>query len=246
MENVFLTDRFAKHVGIYGSDNKPSSTKRKGTDIGTVLYSLLQVLNPLWENSLLCRYPKNYSCLIHRLRRVASRNVWSGRWDSNPRPQPWQGCALPLSYARRSPMLLSKHKKCNRKRRKRRQSVAAEQPDAFNCPCTLMEGRGRTHDLNQPFAITGKRFCNSCNFRFSRLSPSRIRFKWVAMTSRRFCSTSLHSWSFTVRLKPTSLVRIFSSYEVCFSHMLPATCSCWGGRRCIWHLQLYLTTEPIR
>ena len=25
---------------------------------------------------------------------------WSGRWDLNPRPQPWQGCALPLSYAR--------------------------------------------------------------------------------------------------------------------------------------------------
>ena len=28
------------------------------------------------------------------------RENWSGRWDSNPRPQPWQGCALPLSYAR--------------------------------------------------------------------------------------------------------------------------------------------------
>lgn len=28
-----------------------------------------------------------------------SRN-WSGRRDSNPRPQPWQGCALPLSYTR--------------------------------------------------------------------------------------------------------------------------------------------------
>ena len=27
-------------------------------------------------------------------------NTWSGRRDSNPRPQPWQGCALPLSYAR--------------------------------------------------------------------------------------------------------------------------------------------------
>src|SRR5262249_53981579 len=27
-------------------------------------------------------------------------DFWSGRWDSNPRPQPWQGCALPLSYAR--------------------------------------------------------------------------------------------------------------------------------------------------
>ena len=31
-----------------------------------------------------CFYPKN----------------WSGRRDSNSRPQPWQGCALPLSYAR--------------------------------------------------------------------------------------------------------------------------------------------------
>ena len=27
---------------------------------------------------------------------------WSGRRDSNPRLQPWQGCALPLSYARLS------------------------------------------------------------------------------------------------------------------------------------------------
>ena len=27
-------------------------------------------------------------------------NFWSGRRDSNPRLQPWQGCALPLSYAR--------------------------------------------------------------------------------------------------------------------------------------------------
>ena len=26
--------------------------------------------------------------------------VWSGRWVSNPRPRPWQGRALPLSYAR--------------------------------------------------------------------------------------------------------------------------------------------------
>ncbi len=25
---------------------------------------------------------------------------WSGRWGSNPRPPPWQGGALPLSYAR--------------------------------------------------------------------------------------------------------------------------------------------------
>jgi hypothetical protein len=25
---------------------------------------------------------------------------WSGKRDSNSRPQPWQGCALPLSYSR--------------------------------------------------------------------------------------------------------------------------------------------------
>ena len=27
-------------------------------------------------------------------------SYWSGKRDSNSRPQPWQGCALPLSYSR--------------------------------------------------------------------------------------------------------------------------------------------------
>ncbi|MEY3841966.1 MAG: hypothetical protein RLZZ542_1076, partial [Pseudomonadota bacterium] len=31
-----------------------------------------------------------------------SSKIWSGKRDLNPRPQPWQGCALPLSYARTS------------------------------------------------------------------------------------------------------------------------------------------------
>ena len=31
---------------------------------------------------------------------IKTINLWSGRRDSNPRPQPWQGCALPLSYSR--------------------------------------------------------------------------------------------------------------------------------------------------
>ena len=31
---------------------------------------------------------------------LGRRRKWSGRRDSNPRPQPWQGCALPLSYTR--------------------------------------------------------------------------------------------------------------------------------------------------
>ena len=31
---------------------------------------------------------------------MSDNDFWSGRRDSNPRPQPWQGCALPLSYTR--------------------------------------------------------------------------------------------------------------------------------------------------
>jgi hypothetical protein len=31
---------------------------------------------------------------------VLSREIWSGRRGSNPRPRPWQGRALPLSYTR--------------------------------------------------------------------------------------------------------------------------------------------------
>ena len=32
----------------------------------------------------------------------------SGRWDSNPRPSPWQGDVLPLNYTRKSwPFLLA-------------------------------------------------------------------------------------------------------------------------------------------
>ena len=36
-------------------------------------------------------------CLTTWLRR---RLKWSGKRDLNPRHQPWQGCALPLSYSR--------------------------------------------------------------------------------------------------------------------------------------------------
>jgi hypothetical protein len=32
--------------------------------------------------------------------RFATQKFWSGRRDSNPRPRPWQGRALPLSYTR--------------------------------------------------------------------------------------------------------------------------------------------------
>jgi hypothetical protein len=41
-------------------------------------------------------------------RRRRIRKVKSGRWDSNPRPSPWQGDVLPLNHARSSwPHLLA-------------------------------------------------------------------------------------------------------------------------------------------
>jgi hypothetical protein len=54
-----------------------------------------------------------------RTTRGGDRAHWSGRRDSNPRPQPWQGCALPLSYTRiltgsgpcRPPLLCQKEKR---------------------------------------------------------------------------------------------------------------------------------------
>src|SRR6185369_2610589 len=54
-----------------------------------------------------------YSAVLVSFRRIASATLqsefgkcricsgfWSGRRDSNPRPRPWQGRALPLSYTR--------------------------------------------------------------------------------------------------------------------------------------------------
>ncbi len=40
------------------------------------------------------------SCRLFRVLEKIEAIQWSGRRDSNPRLQPWQGCALPLSYAR--------------------------------------------------------------------------------------------------------------------------------------------------
>ena len=53
---------------------------------------------------------------------------WSGRWDSNPRPQPWQGCALPLSYARVGYNLRRVPRKTRRRETKNRPEPCALQP----------------------------------------------------------------------------------------------------------------------
>src|SRR2546426_12685406 len=41
------------------------------------------------------RRPENPECGTVR--------TWSGKRESNPRLQPWQGCTLPLSYSRSRP-----------------------------------------------------------------------------------------------------------------------------------------------
>ena len=37
---------------------------------------------------------------LSSVRQFAMKEIWSGRRGSNPRPRPWQGRALPLSYTR--------------------------------------------------------------------------------------------------------------------------------------------------
>jgi hypothetical protein len=51
--------------------------------------------------SALTRLPKTKSPLVSGpSSNFAILKIWSGRRDSNPRPRPWQGRALPLSYTR--------------------------------------------------------------------------------------------------------------------------------------------------
>src|SRR5665647_810399 len=46
--------------------------------------------------------PENEKPALQRafVRLCHFEEIWSGRRDSNPRPRPWQGRALPLSYTR--------------------------------------------------------------------------------------------------------------------------------------------------
>ena len=62
-------------------------------------------MSPFWwcPRPDLNRYGKNYRGILSPLRlpfRHSGKFIWSGKRDSNSRPQPWQGCALPLSYSR--------------------------------------------------------------------------------------------------------------------------------------------------
>ncbi len=52
----------------------------------TLLHKILRVQPPATSNK--------------KKRPLGPFIFWSGRRDLNPRHQPWQGCALPLSYTR--------------------------------------------------------------------------------------------------------------------------------------------------
>ena len=63
---------------------------------------------------------------------------WSGKRDSNPRLQPWQGCTLPLSYSRSVVALhISKAEKIR-------------SMPSFNCQATLAgDGRSRVRSAKR-------------------------------------------------------------------------------------------------
>ena len=50
---------------------------------------------------------------------------WSGKRDSNPRPSPWQGDALPLSYSRKT--------------EKNEDDLEGIREDGSNCPERILE-----------------------------------------------------------------------------------------------------------
>ncbi len=43
----------------------------------------------------------------HKGGKAENLALWSGRWDSNPRPSAWEADALPLSYSRQNRIYFS-------------------------------------------------------------------------------------------------------------------------------------------
>ncbi len=56
--------------------------------------------NRIFNNRIIC-YLFSHTLRIKKPRLYSrGSRIWSGKRGSNSRPQPWQGCALPLSYSR--------------------------------------------------------------------------------------------------------------------------------------------------
>ncbi len=118
------------------------------------------------------------------------RIVWSGKRDLNPRPQPWQGCALPLSYSRPCIRL-----RCQRQAAHEVQRIVTRQRPVK---------RGRTESPNRPPAgflprrRDGPGRCPSPRHR--RWAPARAR-----STPARGRSTKRRRPATNVREPPTKL-----------------------------------------
>jgi hypothetical protein len=54
---------------------------------------------PNWRGSI-SGGPRCAARLAQAIALLSRKKIWSGRRGSNPRPRPWQGRALPLSYTR--------------------------------------------------------------------------------------------------------------------------------------------------
>ena len=82
--------------------------------------SCLRAAQPVEENTPIGEECNDAQpCCLGRGRRLEKKTeYWSGKRDLNPRPSPWQGDALPLSYSRaitvgqRSGILLMQERSC--------------------------------------------------------------------------------------------------------------------------------------
>ena len=95
------TERAARIVGVEPDVRRGGRRRQKpaGDALPSASRSFYRIFQHIWRY---CFRP----AILHTaplrafLLRARERSRWSGRRDSNPRPQPWQGCALPLSYTR--------------------------------------------------------------------------------------------------------------------------------------------------
>ena len=67
-----------------------------GGGVKIIMYVKKSCHNPV---TIIWKYVKVLE-KVKPTRELKTFAFWSGRRDLNPRLQPWQGCALPLSYAR--------------------------------------------------------------------------------------------------------------------------------------------------
>jgi hypothetical protein len=127
---------------------------------------------------------------------LTKRN-WSGRRDSNPRPQPWQGCALPLSYTR-SRQLAQRDPNLGLYRRRLRFCKTTRRKDRSWLQQTSLPrqtGEKFAHPPLEPFARRILSQSAKGMFRRRQLSPS-VHAREVAKTSR---------WPMSARLLPVSV-----------------------------------------